>query len=51
MGFKYATTTYRIAYEIKDYAVIPLLLCEEHENFYEQIKKIREGLGVIILRG
>ncbi|MGN4055378.1 type II toxin-antitoxin system mRNA interferase toxin, RelE/StbE family [Enterococcus faecium] len=41
IGFKYAGTTYRVAYEIKDNAVIPILLCGTHENFYEQLKKIR----------
>lgn len=41
MGFKYAGTTYRVAYEIKDNTVIPVLLCGTHENFYEQLKKIR----------
>lgn len=40
-GFKYAGTTYRVAYEIKDNAVVPVLLCGTHENFYEQLKKIR----------
>lgn len=41
MGFKHAGTTYRVAYEIKDNTVIPVLLCGTHENFYEQLKKIR----------
>ncbi|MGX7025380.1 type II toxin-antitoxin system RelE/ParE family toxin [Vagococcus hydrophili] len=41
MGFKYAGTTYRVAYEIKDNVVVPVLLCGTHENFYEQLKKIR----------
>ncbi|AGY83043.1 type II toxin-antitoxin system RelE/ParE family toxin [Carnobacterium inhibens] len=41
MGFKYAGTTYRVAYEIKENKVIPLLLCGTHENFYEQLKKIK----------
>lgn len=40
-GFKYAGTTYRIAYEIKDDTVIPILLCGTHENFYTQLKTIR----------
>ncbi|MGX4687612.1 type II toxin-antitoxin system RelE/ParE family toxin (plasmid) [Vagococcus sp. JNUCC 83] len=40
-GFKYAGTTYRVAYEIKDDIIIPVLLCGTHENFYEQLKKIR----------
>lgn len=40
MGFTYAGTTYRVAYEIKDHAVIPILLCGTHENFYEQLKKL-----------
>ena len=40
MGFTYAGTTYRFAYEIKDHAVIPILLCGTHENFYEQLKKL-----------
>lgn len=38
--FKYARTTYKIAYEIKDDNVIPILLCGTHENFYAQLKKI-----------
>lgn len=41
MGFKHVGITYRVAYEIKDNAVIPILLCGTHENFYEQLKKIR----------
>lgn len=40
-GFKYAETTYRIAYEIEENKVIPVLLCGTHENFYEQIKNIK----------
>ena len=39
-GFKYAGTTYRVAYEIHENKVIPALLCGTHENFYEQLKKI-----------
>lgn len=34
-------TKYRVAYGIKDDSVIPILLCGTHENFYEQLKKIR----------
>lgn len=39
-GFNYAGTTYRIAYEIEENMVIPVLLCGTHENFYEQLKNI-----------
>lgn len=39
-GFKYAGTTYRVAYEIIENKVIPVLLCGTHENFYEQLKKL-----------
>ncbi|EOH91970.1 type II toxin-antitoxin system RelE/ParE family toxin [Enterococcus villorum] len=39
-GFKCAGTTYRVAYEIQENKVIPVLLCGTHENFYEQLKKI-----------
>lgn len=39
-GLIYAGITYRIAYEIEENRVIPLLLCGTHENFYEQLKKI-----------
>ncbi|AUB54489.1 type II toxin-antitoxin system RelE/ParE family toxin [Enterococcus mundtii] len=39
-GFNYAETTYRIAYEIQENMVIPVLLCGTHENFYEQSKNI-----------
>ncbi|MGC4693891.1 type II toxin-antitoxin system RelE/ParE family toxin [Enterococcus faecium] len=39
-GFKYADTTYRVAYEIIENKVIPVLLCGTHENFYEQLKKL-----------
>lgn len=46
VGFKYAGTTDRIAYEIKDDTVIPVLLCGTHENFYTQLKKIRENLNL-----
>ena len=40
-GFTYAGTTYRIAYEIEENMVIPVLLCGTHENFYEQLKNIK----------
>ncbi|GMC02501.1 addiction module toxin RelE [Enterococcus thailandicus] len=40
MGFKHAGVTYRIAYEISEDKIIPLLLCGSHENFYQQLKKI-----------
>lgn len=39
-GFKYAGITYRVAYEIIENKVIPVLLCGTHENFYEQLKKL-----------
>lgn len=39
-GFRYTGTIYRVAYEIMENKVIPVLLCETHENFYEQLKKI-----------
>lgn len=39
MGFKYAGTTYRVAYEIKENTIIPVLLCGTHENFLRAIKK------------
>lgn len=41
MGFNYAGTTYRVAYEIQEDTIIPVLLCGTHENFYEQLKMIR----------
>ena len=40
-GFTYAGTTYRIAYQIEENMVIPVLLCGTHENFYEQLKNIK----------
>ena len=41
VGFNYAGTTYRVAYEIQNDSIIPVLLCGTHENFYEQLKNIR----------
>lgn len=38
-GFKYAVTVYRVAYEIQENKVIPILLYGIHNNFYEQLKK------------
>ncbi|HAQ3431152.1 TPA: type II toxin-antitoxin system RelE/ParE family toxin, partial [Enterococcus faecium] len=37
---KYAGTTYRVAYEIIENKIIPVLLCGTHEKFYEQLKKL-----------
>ncbi|EOS7674107.1 type II toxin-antitoxin system RelE/ParE family toxin, partial [Enterococcus hirae] len=33
-------TIYRVAYEIRENKVIPVLLRGTHENFYEPLKKI-----------
>ncbi|MGM0122648.1 hypothetical protein IGI37_000002 [Enterococcus sp. AZ194] len=40
MGFTYARTTYRVAYKIRNNQLVPILLCGQHENFYEQLKKL-----------
>lgn len=40
-GFRYAGTTYRVAYEIRDDLIIPILLCGTYENFYKQLKNIK----------
>lgn len=39
-GVKYAGVTYRIAYDVINDQVIPVLLCGTHENFYEQLKQL-----------
>ncbi|EPI05661.1 addiction module toxin, RelE/StbE family [Enterococcus faecalis 13-SD-W-01] len=39
-GFNHAGTTYRIAYEIEENKIIPILLCGTHENFYGQLKRL-----------
>lgn len=41
-GFQHSKVTYRIAYVIEEDKVIPVLLCGSHENFYEQLKKIKK---------
>ncbi|WP_161869292.1 type II toxin-antitoxin system RelE/ParE family toxin [Enterococcus diestrammenae] len=41
-GFTYVGTHYRVAYEIHENQIIPIILCGSHENFYEQLKNSKK---------
>ncbi|HAQ4699655.1 TPA: type II toxin-antitoxin system RelE/ParE family toxin, partial [Enterococcus faecium] len=45
-GFKYAVTVYRVAYEIQENKVIPVLLYGTHNNFYELAENTRNFIRV-----
>ncbi|MDR1606398.1 MAG: type II toxin-antitoxin system RelE/ParE family toxin [Streptococcaceae bacterium] len=40
--FKYQKTDYRIAYQINQDKIIPILLVGSHENFYDQLKRLNQ---------
>lgn len=40
-GFRMDKVDYRIAYKITDEAVIPIILCGAHENFYQELKRLK----------
>ncbi|MEE6716856.1 type II toxin-antitoxin system RelE/ParE family toxin [Schleiferilactobacillus harbinensis] len=40
LGFKYADTSYRVAYIITEDVIVVVILAGPHENFYRDLKSI-----------